>query len=117
MSLARRKRRELKRTGKADAGRIITIINKFIEAKYMMVDTNNYHVTMLDELWEMYKGQMLNNFLDNIKLYCSIMNAYSDNGYADPDSVLLISIKDFADGSVEPKYYYKSGTITNCDLE
>ena len=55
MSLARRKRRELKRVGKADAGRIVTIINKFIEAKYLIVDASNYHVTMLEEMWDLYE--------------------------------------------------------------
>ena len=115
MSIARRKRRELKRVGKADAGRIVTIINKFIAAKYLIVDASNYHVTMLEEMWDLYKGKMLINFLDNIKMYCSIMNAYNDVA-VDVESVLLISIKNSLDDTVEPKYYYKSGTITSCNV-
>lgn len=111
MSAKRRKKRELKRVSKVEAGRLVKLIDKFIKAGIMTIDTENYHVSMLDSLWDIYTGKKQINFLDNIKLYCSIMNAYNEKPF-DVENVILISIKNSVNESVEPKYYYKSGTIT-----
>lgn len=121
----------MKRAGDAEAGKIISIIEKFVEAHYLMIDTDNYHVSMLQEFWDLYSKERQTNLLNNLQFYCNIMNAYHGKP-VDMEHVLLISISSPAshtldtlskmrgeaennlldeNDNVEPKYYYKKGTL------
>lgn len=114
MSSKRRNRRKMQRDGNTAAASVVTIIGKFIDAGYLAIDTKNYHVSMLDNFWSLYKTEERQlNLLNNLRFYCNIMNAYRADP-ADPEAVLLVSMKDEA-GEVEPKFYYKNGTIALID--
>lgn len=117
MSRTRRLRRANERANKGTAGRIVTIFQGFIDSEYLLFDTANYAVVMLDNFWELYSGdkQRNRNLCDNMLFYCNIMNAYEAKE-VNMNATLLISMKD-ENGNVEEKYYYKSGTLTAIDKE
>lgn len=110
MSRTRRAKRKIQRDVASHELQVVNIMQDFEKKGYLKVDTEKYHVAMLQELWDIYSDDKRLDFLHNIKFYCHIMNAY----YAKPvdkEAVLLISIKDEND-NVEPKWYYKAGTVT-----
>lgn len=109
MSLERRNKREIKRSfANTDGGRIESLIDGFIRSKYLVVDAKNYHVSILEELWNMYKGQKKRNFLNNIRFYCSIKNAFNRDKVSLKRGV-LISVNTLINGVsvVKPKFIYK----------
>ena len=110
MGIARRNRRKAKRKGGPDAGRLITLIDGFVEAGYLMIDTESYFVAMLDNFWSLYATRERQvNLLNNLKFYCNIMNAYH-NKPVDMKAVLLVSLKD-EQNNVEPAFYFKDDSI------
>ncbi|MDU1893059.1 MAG: hypothetical protein E6767_20475 [Dysgonomonas sp.] len=55
----------------------ISAVERLIESKAMLVDTKNYHVAMLDNLWSLYpEGEKQINFCNSLKYYCDIQNAF-----------------------------------------
>lgn len=110
MGIARRNRRKAKRKGGPDAGRLITLIDGFVEAGYLMIDTESYHVAMLDNFWSLYATKERQvNLLNNLKFYCDIMNAYHNKPVV-KEVVMIISLKD-ENNNVEPSFYFKDDSI------
>lgn len=51
-------------------------VESLIEKKFMIVNHKNYHVAMLEELWNVYTGEKLLNFCDSLIFYCNMKNAF-----------------------------------------
>ena len=83
-------------------------VQQMISNKIMMVDAKNYHVAMLEELWNMYYDDARKNLCQNIMNYCKVENSFNQITF-DKD-VLLISIKESNDETT-PFAYYKNGEI------
>lgn len=95
-----------KRSQKNDQKAIdkLTAVDNLIRDKYLMIDTPNYIVAMLDNLWSMYEGDRLIAFCENLKYYCDIQNAYH-NKKVDKKARLVISLK-YEDDTVKPYAYF-----------
>lgn len=87
----------------------IKSVEQLIADKMMIVDTKNYHVSMLAELWNIYIDPEKVNFCRNIKNYCDVKNSY-DQLPPNRNQTLLVSIKD-AQGEVAPYAYFRGGKI------
>lgn len=84
-------------------------VEQLIAEKMLMIDTKNYQVAMLAELWNIYTDPEKVNFCRNIKNYCDVKNSY-DQLPPNRNSTLLVSIKD-AQGEVAPYAYFRGGKI------
>lgn len=110
MSAKRRNIRKLKRDSSTEAAKLVTLIDGFIERKYLVVESEKYHVVMLDDFWKIFETEeRQHNFLHNLQFYCSIMNAYNGRK-VDFEAVLLISLK-IEGEETKPTFYYKNKTI------
>lgn len=89
---------------KTVAQKTVENIDLLIEQKYMIVDTVNYHVSMLDNLWSKYKGEMQLTFCKNLVFYCDIQNAYHGKKVKKNQN-LLISLKN-KKNDVHPAFVY-----------
>ncbi|MBK5720143.1 hypothetical protein JGH11_04580 [Dysgonomonas sp. Marseille-P4677] len=89
----------------------ISAVEKLIESKFMLIDTKNYQVAMLDNLWALYpEGEKQINFCESLKYYCDIQNAYK--GYkVNKKAKLLISLK-YENNDVLPYAYFDGKNIT-----
>jgi hypothetical protein len=88
-------------------------VEKLIDNKMMMVDAENYHVSILEELWNMYYDEGKTHLCRNIRNYCAVKNSY--NQKADKfNHTLLISIKD-KDNNVAPFAYFKDDRVQLID--
>ncbi|MEA5062644.1 MAG: hypothetical protein VB054_04825 [Petrimonas sp.] len=106
MGIARRNRRKMKRVNSPDPGKLITLIDGFVEAGYLMIDTLSYHIAMLDNFWSLYATKERQvNLLNNLKFYCNIMNAYHNKPVVN-NVAMIVSLKD-EEENVEPVFYYK----------
>lgn len=96
-------------------------IDDLIAEKIMLVDTKNYHVSMLGELWNSFNDEKKQSMCENILNYCIVQNSFSVGVDSEKrryevaennmkGKTLLISIKDSKD-NVAPYAYFKSGTI------
>lgn len=92
-----------------DITNIIQDVNILLLQEYMIIDTANFHVAMLDDLYLKYlddfeEGERMINFLHKLKLYCITMNAKKGiPGKENPN--MLISIKN-PQGEVKPFSYF-----------
>lgn len=97
-----------------DITNIIQNVNILLEKKYMIIDTANFQVAMLDNLYDSYlertdtpekvEGERMINFLHKLKLYCITMNAKKGiQGKENPN--MLISLKN-PKGEVKPFSYF-----------
>lgn len=95
-----------KRSRKNDQKAIdkLTAVDRLIQYKYLMFDTPNYLVVMLDNLWSKYEADRLIAFCENLKYYCDIQNAYH-NKTVDKKAKLVISLK-YEDDTVKPYAYF-----------
>lgn len=84
-------------------------VEQLIAEKMLMIDTKNYQVAMLAELWNIYTDPEKVNFCRNIKNYCDVKNSY-DQLPPNRNPTLLVSIKD-AQGEVAPYAYFRGGKI------
>jgi len=89
----------------------ISAVEQLIESKYLLIDTKNYQVAMLDNLWSLYpEGEKQINFCQSLKYYCDIQNAYHGNK-VDKRAKLLISLK-YEDDDVTPYAYFDGKNVT-----
>ena len=79
-------------------------IDTLISQKNLVIDTENYHVAMLDNLWSMYEDDRLINFCKNLKFYCDMQNAYKGHKVVKKKN-LLISLK-YENDDVKPFCYF-----------
>ncbi|MDL2262961.1 hypothetical protein LJC11_05630, partial [Bacteroidales bacterium OttesenSCG-928-I21] len=78
---------------RASIRRIRTIEN-LVETKAMLFNTGNYHVAMLDNLWNMYKDKSLIDFCENLIFYCDFKNALDGKKVDNKKKkTLLVSLK------------------------
>ncbi len=84
-------------------------VEQLIAEKMLMIDTKNYQVAMLAELWNLYFDEGKLHLCRNIKNYCDVKNSY-DQLPPNRNSTLLVSIKD-AQGEVAPYAYFRGGKI------
>ena len=84
-------------------------VEQLIAEKMLMIDTKNYQVAMLAELWNLYFDEGKLHLCRNIKNYCDVKNSY-DQLSLNRNPTLLVSIKD-AQGEVAPYAYFRGGKI------
>lgn len=83
----------------------ISAVEKLIESKYMLIDTKNYQVAMLDNLWALYpEGEEQINFCKSLIYYCNIQNAYNGQK-VNKRAKLLVSLK-YENEDVLPHAYF-----------
>lgn len=115
MGAFRRFRRKMKRIGGPDPGRIITLIDGFIEANYLIINTESYLIAMLDNFWSLYATKERQvNLLNNLKFYCDIMNAYHGKPVV-KNVTMAVSLKDENNNNVKPAFYFKNDTVILID--
>jgi len=89
----------------------MSAVDKLIESKFLLVNTKNYQVVMLDNLWDLYpEGEKQINFCKSLKYYCDLQNAYHGSK-VNKKAKLLISLK-YENDSVSPYAYFDGKTIT-----
>lgn len=98
-------REKRKRDNHQKAVSKISAVEKLIESNFMLIDTKNYQVAMLDNLWTLYpEGKKQINFCSSLKYYCDIQNAYHGHK-VNKRAKLLISLK-YENDDVLPYAYF-----------
>lgn len=101
------------RLPKDDARKVLSQMELLIRRKYMIFNSEHYHVAMLDNLWSMFPGKKKENFCKRMLFYCDIMNAYNGKPVLGARP-LIISLKN-KEGDVTPMFtVLRNGDI--CEL-
>lgn len=88
--------------------KIVTDINFWITGKKMLIDTSEYHVAMLDNLYELHledtktEGDLMIEFCNKLKTYCDYHNGFDEHHMKDK---LLIYLK-YENNEVKPFAYF-----------
>ena len=84
-------------------------IEKLVKNKMLLIKAEDYHVTMLSELWNLYNDEKKHHLCQNILFYCQVTNNFAGVPKKE-NPVLLISIKNGAN-DVTPFAYFKDAKI------
>lgn len=93
----------------------ITIVDKFIHEKYLLIDTKKYQVALLDNFWALYENEKQVNLCLNLKYYCDIKNSYNGD-VVNSEANLLISLK-YENNEVVPHAYFDGEKVIRYEEE
>ncbi|PXV61256.1 hypothetical protein CLV62_12589 [Dysgonomonas alginatilytica] len=95
--------------------KIVDNVNTLIRNKYMIIDTDEYSVAMLDNLYDhflevenqpdgirKFEGEAMRNFCNRLKTYCDFHRGFNEHWMKDK---LLISLK-YKNNDVIPYAYF-----------